>query len=73
MTGHVINPLSPLPKRWVDAAGEIRLLMTEPVEGYVMARRRGAAPFVISVRELLSGRFMPVQKLNNGERHGDQR
>lgn len=73
MTGYVYTPGSPLPKRWVDAAGEIRLLMTTPAEGYVMARRRGAAPFVISVRDLLDGRFMPVQKLNNGERHGDDR
>lgn len=65
MTGYVINPLSPLPKRWVDAAGEIRLLMTTPAEGYVMARRRGAAPFVISVRDLLDGRFVPVQKVKD--------
>ena len=62
MTGYVYTPGSPLPKRWVDAAGEIRLLMTEPVEGYVMARRRGEVPFVISVQWLLSGRFMPVMK-----------
>lgn len=63
MTGYTHTPVSPLPKRWVDAAGEIRLLMTEPAEGYVMARRRGAAPFVISVRDLLDGRFMPVQTI----------
>ncbi len=67
MTGYVISPGTPLPKRWVDAAGEIRLLMTEPVEGYVMARRRGAAPFVISVRELLDGRFMPVMKIEESK------
>jgi len=65
MTGYVISPGSRLPKRWVDAGGEIRLLMTEPVEGYVMARRRGAAPFVISVRDLLDGRFMPVMKVKD--------
>lgn len=67
MTGYVYTPGSPLPKRWVDAAGEIRLLMTQPVEGYVMARRRGAAPFVISVRDLLDGRFMPVQKVKEAK------
>ena len=41
--------------------------MTEPVEGYVMARRRGAAPFVISVRELLDGRFVPVMKVKEAK------
>lgn len=63
MTGYVYSPGSPLPKRWVGVKGEIRLLMTAPVEGYLMARYRGAAPFVISVRDLLDGRFMPAMKV----------
>lgn len=59
MSGYAIDPLAPFPKRWGDERGEIRV-MCDPHEGYVMARRRGAAPFVISVRDLLSGKYEPI-------------
>lgn len=51
----MIAPGERFPGRWEDDHGQIRI-MCEPVEGYVMARRKGAMPFVISVRDLLSGR-----------------
>lgn len=41
-----------LPKFWHDEHGDIRLIMLYPVEGYVMARRPGAAPCAISVTTL---------------------
>lgn len=40
-------------KRWRDHHGPLRVIC-EPAEGYVMARRTGGAPFVLSVRELLN-------------------
>lgn len=60
MTGYTFDPTQPLPKRWSDAIGPIRLMMTKPVEGYVMCRRPGGAPFVLSVTDLLSGAWKPV-------------
>lgn len=59
MSGYAIDPTQPLPKIWKDAIGEIRV-MCNPHEGYVMARRKGSAPFVLSVRELLSGKYDPL-------------
>lgn len=41
-----------LPKFWHDDHGDIRLLSLYPVEGYVMARRPGAAAFTIRVKDL---------------------
>lgn len=60
-TSYVIDPTEPLPKRWKDERGPIRV-MCEPVEGYIMARRPGAAPFILSVRELLRGDYEPIIK-----------
>lgn len=59
LAGYAIGPTETLPKRWRDAIGPLRI-MCEPCEGYVMARRPGAAPFVLSVRDLLSGDFSPI-------------
>ena len=59
--GYVIDPTEPLPKRWKDARGTIRV-MCEPVEGYVMVRRPGVGPFILSVRELLRGGYEPILK-----------
>lgn len=41
-----------LSKFWHDDTGNIRLLNTRPIEGYVMARRSGAAAFAITVTSL---------------------
>lgn len=60
MSGYVYDPTAPLPQRWKDKTGPIRLMIISPVEGYVMARRPGASPFVISVRDLLSGWWEPI-------------
>lgn len=59
MSGYAIDPMQPLPKRWRDKGGPLRL-MCEPHDGYVMMRRPGAMPFVESVRGLLSGKYEPV-------------
>ena len=59
MSGYAINPMQPLPKRWKDAGGPLRV-MCEPHDGYVMMRRPGAMPFVVSVRELLGGKYEPI-------------
>jgi hypothetical protein len=60
MSGYAFDPTEPLPKRWKDKNGPIRLMMTSPVEGYVMARRPGGAPFILSVTDLLSGWWEPI-------------
>lgn len=58
--GYAIKPLQPLPKYWFDAIGPIRV-MCEPHAGYIMARRHdNSTPFVLSVRELLGGKFTPI-------------
>jgi hypothetical protein len=41
------------PKRWRDKIGKITV-MGEPIKGYVMVRRPGAMPFVLSVAEILN-------------------
>jgi hypothetical protein len=61
MTGYAIDPTSPIHKKWTDENGPIRVLC-EPAEGYVMIRRPGAMPGVISVRDLLCGKYTPVLK-----------
>ncbi|KZE34078.1 hypothetical protein IMF23_04190 [Chelatococcus daeguensis] len=48
---YVLDPLSPFPKRWRDHIGPLRV-MCGPVEGYVMVRRKGGAPFVLRVSDL---------------------
>lgn len=52
---YVIGPLHPFPQRWKDKRGPIRVV-GGPHEGYVMVRRPGAVPFVLSVAELLNAR-----------------
>ncbi|WP_156420734.1 hypothetical protein [Aureimonas sp. AU22] len=68
-----ISPGAPIPKRWMSPGGPIRV-MCEPVEGYVLARRPQAIPFVLSVSELLGsarhphphGPFEPVETGTKG-------
>lgn len=60
MSGYAIDPTQPLPKRWRDNYGPMRLMTVEPVEGYVMARRAAGFPFVLSVRDLLGGKWEPI-------------
>lgn len=45
--------LGPFPKRWRDHHGKITV-MGEPIKGYVMVRRPGAMPFVLSVSQILN-------------------
>lgn len=47
-------------KRWMTPLGPIRV-MGEPVEGYVMARRPQAVPFVLTVAELFNAARRPHQ------------
>lgn len=64
MRGFAVDPTEPLPKRWVDCRTsdcDVIRLLCQPHEGYVMARKKGAAPFVLSVRDLLSGRYQPME------------
>jgi hypothetical protein len=56
---YVIDPLAPFPARWRDKLGPIRV-MSGPVQGYVMVRRPGAFPFVLSVKQLLNAEHHPV-------------
>jgi hypothetical protein len=60
MTGYTIDPTQPLPERWTDAIGPMRLMMSKPVKGYVMCRRPGCTPFVLTVADLLGGSYEPV-------------
>lgn len=57
---YAVDPTQPLPKRWSDDLGPIRVMTPNPVEGYVMIRRPGAMPSVISVSDLLGGRYEPI-------------
>lgn len=56
---YVIDVMSPFPKQWRDHIGPIRV-MCEPHEGYVMVRRPGATPFVLSVRNILNSVSHPT-------------
>lgn len=63
MTGFALDPTKPLPKKWMDCTTsncDVIRLLCQPHEGYVMARKKRAAPFVLSVRDLLSGRYQPM-------------
>jgi hypothetical protein len=52
MTEHYfLDPMAPFPRRWRDKTGPVEA-MAEPVKGYVMCRRPGAAPFVLRVSDL---------------------
>ena len=53
MKQYVIDPTRPFPKRWKDSIGPLRV-MSEPIEGYLMCRRPGGAPFILSVRQILN-------------------
>jgi hypothetical protein len=55
-----VDPTQPLPMRWSDGIGPFRLMTTSPIKGYVMARRLGCAPFLLSVTELLDGSRTPI-------------
>jgi hypothetical protein len=55
---YAVNPLAPFPKRWSDKIGNI-IVMCEPVKGYVMCRRPGAVPFVLSVAQILNAEKHP--------------
>lgn len=68
---YVIDPDAPLPRRWLDHYGPIRV-MCEPVEGYVLAKRPRCRPFVLHVSELLNaephrthGPFQVVERKPN--------
>jgi len=50
---YVIDPMQPFPKKWSDNLGPINV-MTEPVSGFVMVRRPGCTPFILSVKQLLN-------------------
>ncbi|WP_099863852.1 hypothetical protein [Pararhizobium haloflavum] len=70
---YTIDPTQPFPKRWLDANGEPILVMGEPVEGYLLARRPGCAPFAISVKDILNSgrhphRFGPFTLARKGRR-----
>lgn len=56
---YVIDPLAPFPARWKDHTGPIRV-MSGPVQGYVMVRRPGAVPFVLSVKQILNAERHPI-------------
>ena len=56
---YVINPLSPFPKRWLDNQGQPITVMGEPIKGWLLARRPGAAPFAIHVRDVLNANLRP--------------
>lgn len=56
---YVIDPLAKFPRRWRDHIGPIRV-MCEPVEGYLLVRRPGCAPFALSVRQILNAEKHPV-------------
>lgn len=56
---YVIDPLAPFPARWRDKIGPLRV-MSGPVQGYLMVRRPGASPFVLSVKQLLNTERHPI-------------
>src|SRR5262245_22325340 len=50
-THYLLDPLSPLPARWRDKHGPLRV-MAGPVKGWVMVRRPQAVPFCLRVSDL---------------------
>lgn len=59
VTRYVVALGASLPKKWRDARGPIQV-MSEPVQGYVMARRPGRIPFVLTLRQLLNAEKHPT-------------
>lgn len=51
---YVVGALDPIPKYWRDHIGELRVMTREPVEGWLMVRRLGAAPFILRLAQLLN-------------------
>lgn len=51
---YVLNPLAPFPKRWLDKNGQPITVMGDPMKGWLLARRPGAAPFAIHVSDILN-------------------
>ena len=47
-------------EHWQDADGTVRVMAV--VEGYVVARRKGAAPFLLSVREFRAAFTLATQQ-----------
>lgn len=47
------------PRRWSDRIGKITV-MGEPIKGYVMCRRPGAMPFILSVSQILNAEKHPT-------------
>lgn len=45
--------------KWADKWGEVRV-MCEPIEGYVLIRRKGVAPFIVTVKQL-NRDYTPLQ------------
>ena len=41
-----------LPKFWHDNAGTVRLITVRPIEGWLLARRPGAAAFAVLATDL---------------------
>lgn len=56
---YAINPMAPFPKRWLDKDGRPITVMGEPIKGWLLARRPGAAPFAIHVRDILNANPWP--------------
>lgn len=56
---YVIDPLAPFPKRWLDKDGQPITIMSEPTKGWLLARRPGAMPFAIHVRDVLNANRRP--------------
>ena len=56
---YAVDPTQPYPKRWFDHIGNVTV-MIEPVKGYVMCRRPGCAPFVLSVKQILNAERHPT-------------
>jgi hypothetical protein len=67
--------MAPFPKRWLDKDGQPITVMGEPTKGWLLARRPGAAPFAIHVRDILNAnqrlhRFGPFTAVEKTKRAG---
>jgi hypothetical protein len=56
---YVLDPLAPFPKRWRDHHGPIRVMMG-PCEGWVIGRRPGCIPFLLTVSDLCNATRRPI-------------
>lgn len=64
--------MTAIAKRWRCADGREIRVMCEPVEGYVLARFKGAMPFAIALGDLLNAnrrphKFGPFECLDRAE------